>query len=127
MSVNTIEGILWNLGEHRDLRRAYLKDPDAYLRQFPLGEDEVRMVRMFDLQALEGAGVSNMLLMNTWNAVNGGNPLLIFEFLRKINGGTLTNQMKIRGWQFAMVRLALAVRRGWLGLLCAVGLRKKFS
>lgn len=127
MSANTIEGILWGLGDDPERRKAFLKDPDGYVRQFPLEEDEIQMVRMFDLTALEARGVSNMLLMNTWNAVNGGSPLLIFEFLRKINNGKMTNQMKVPGWLFAMLRVVLAVRRGWIGLLCALGLRKRFS
>lgn len=124
MSVDTIESIFWGFGEDRDRLRAFLKDPDAYLGQFPLTDSERAMVRAMDAKALERHGVSPMLILPVWTAANGSSSLMIFDYLRHLNGGTMLNRMKLPGWQFHMLRGVLSVRRAWIGALRALGLKK---
>lgn len=125
MSVNTIERILWEFGDAPERAKSFLKDPDGYLSQFQLTDAEFRMVRTMDLKALAAHGVSHMLLMMAWPLLNGNNPLLQFDYLKRMNDGHLPNNFGLRGWQFNGIRLALWVRSVWIGALCLVGLKKR--
>lgn len=127
MSVNTIEKILWEFGDDPARVKSFLANPDGYLAQFPLTEQEFRMVRTMDVRALGAYGVSNMLLMMAWPLLNGNNPLMQFDYLKRMNNGKLLNNMKLPGWQFNMLRFALWVRNTWVGALCFVGLRKSLN
>ena len=127
MSVNTIEKILWEFGDEPSRVNAFLKDPDGYLAQFQLADEEFRMVRTMDVKALGEYGVSNMLLMMAWPLLNGNNPLMQFDYLKRMNQGKLPNNMKLPGWQFNMLKTALWVRNAWVGALCLVGLRKSLT
>ena len=124
MSVNTIEKILWEFGDEPDRVKAFLKDPDGYLEQFQLNEEEFRMVRTMDLKAFDEYGVSNLLAMMAWPLLNGNNQLMAFDYLRKMNHGELPNNFQLPGWQFKAIGMALWVRNAWVGLLCKLGLRK---
>jgi hypothetical protein len=124
MSVNTIERVLWEFGDDPVRAKAFLDDPDGYLAQFPLTEDEFRMVRTMDFKALDKYGVSNLLTMMVWPLLNGNNMLMQFDYLRKMNNGKLPNNFKLPGWQFNMIRVALWVRSLWVGALCFAGLKK---
>lgn len=127
MSLNTIERIFWELGDDPAKVKKFLKDPDGYLSQFPLSEEERRMVRTMDVKALDAYGVSNMLTMLAFQLLNGGSPLLIFDYLKRMNDGRMINRMKIPAIPFAMLRLVLGVRNAWLGLWSSVGLRKRLG
>lgn len=127
MSVYTIEKILWEFGDEPSRAKAFLKDPDGYLAQFQLAEEEFRMVRTMDVKALGAYGVSNMLLMMSWPLLNGNNPLLQFDYLRKMNSGELPNNFQLPGWQFNMIRFALWVRKAWVAALCFAGLRRSLT
>ena len=127
MSVNTIERILWEFGDAPERAKSFLKDPDGYLSQFQLTDAEFRMVRTMDLKALAAHGVSHMLLMMAWPLLNGNNPLMQFDYLKRMNNGKLLNNMKLPGWQFNMLRFALWVRNTWVGAPCFVGLRKSLN
>ncbi len=125
MSANTIERVLWDLGDDRAKLDSYLKDPDAYLDQFPLDGEERRMIRTMDVKALEAHGVSNMLIMLAFQNVKGGNPLLIFELLKRLNGGKRVNRMRVPAVPFALIHAVLGVQNAWAGLLVMLGLRKR--
>lgn len=127
MSLNTIERIFWEFGDEPARVTAFLKDRDRYLEPFQLTDAERRMVRTMDVKALDAHGVSNMLIMDAFNAVNGKNPLLLFDYLRRLNDGRMINRMKIPGWQFNMLRLVVGVRNAWVGALSLVGLKKRFG
>jgi hypothetical protein len=127
MSVNTIERLLWEFGDDPARAKAFLKDPDRYLARFQLTEQEFKMVRTMDVRALGDYGVSNMLLMMAWPLLNGNNPLMQFDYLRRMNSGKLPNNFKLPGWQFNMIRFALWMRKLWVGALSSVGLKKSLS
>lgn len=127
MSVNTIEKILWEFGDDPSRAKAFLKDPDKYLAQFQLDEEEYRMVRTMDLKAMDEYGVSNLLGMMVWPLLNGNNQLMAFDYLRRMNHGELPNNFKLPGWQFRMIKLSLAIRNAWVGALSLVGLRKSVN
>jgi hypothetical protein len=127
MSVNTIERILWEFGDDPARAKAFLNDPDGYLAQFQLTKEEFRMVRTMDVKALDEYGVSNMLAMMAWPLLNGNNPLMQFDYLKRMNHGKLPNNFKLPGWQFNFIRFALWVRAAWVGALCFVGLRKSLT
>jgi hypothetical protein len=127
MSVNTIEKILWEFGDDPSRAKAFLKDPDKYLDQFQLNEEEYRMVRTMDLKAMDEYGVSNLLGMMVWPLLNGNNQLMAFDYLRRMNHGDLPNNFKLPGWQFRMIKMSLAIRNAWVGALCLVGLKKSLN
>lgn len=127
MSVHTIEKILWEFGDDPERAQAFLKNPDRYLAQFQLTADEFGMVRKMNVKALSDYGVSPMLLMMSWPLLNGNNPLLQFDYLKRLNGGELPNNFGLAGWQFAMIRTVLWVRNAWVGLLCLLGLKKRLA
>ncbi|MDD1649786.1 MAG: hypothetical protein LUO80_05260 [Methylococcaceae bacterium] len=127
MSVNTIEKILWEFGDEPSRVKEFLKDPDGYLAGYQLAEEEFRMVRTMDVKALGAYGVSNMLLMMSWPLLHGNNPLLQFDYLRKMNSGELPNNFQLPGWQFNMIRFALWVRKAWVAALRCAGLGKSLT
>ena len=124
MSVHTIEKILWQFGDEPERVNAFLKDPDAYLAQYQLTDDEFEMLRKMDMKAIDEYGVSNLLAMMAWPLLNGNNQLMMFDYLRRLNHGTLPNNFKLPNWQFNAIRTALWVRNTWVKTLSAVGLKK---
>lgn len=127
MSVNTIERVLWELTDEPERVKAFFEDPDSYLTGYQLTENEFKMVRAMDVAAFNDYGVSNMLSMMAWNAVMGNNPVLMFDYLKRINRGKLPNHMKIPGWQFNLIRFAVSARRVCVGVLGLIGLRKHLA
>lgn len=127
MSLNAIESIFWGFGDNPAKLKAFLKDPDGYLAQFPLTEAERKMVRTMNAKALYEHGVSTMLILPAWTAAHGGNSLMIFDYLKHLNDGKMINKMKLPGWQFNMLRAVLGVRNAWVGVLCSLGLKKRLG
>lgn len=127
MSLNTIERVFWEFGDEPERVKQFLKDPDAYLAPYPLSDNEREMVRKMDVKALDSYGVSNMLVMLAWTSINGSNPVLMFEYLKQMNDGRMLNRMKLPGWQFGAIRLALGVRNAWLGTMRILGLKKQLG
>lgn len=124
MSVETIERIFWEFGDEPARIKAYVSAPRTYLDAYPLSDEERRMVLAMDLPALSAHGVSPMLTMLAFQEANGGGDLLMFEYLKQLNGGRMINRMRIPGWQFAGLRLAVSLRSGWTGLLRLTGIKK---
>lgn len=127
MSHNAIERIFWEFGDDRAKAEAFLADPDLYLAQFPLTEEERRMIKTMDVKALDAHGISNMLSMLAFQTLKGGSPLLMFEYLRRMNGGKWINRMRLPGWQFAMLRVVVTVQNAWTGTLSSLGLKKRLA
>lgn len=127
MSLNAIERLFWEIGDDPDKAKAFLNDPEGYTAQFPLTDAERRMVLTMDVKALDGHGVSNMLSMLAFQVVNGGSPLSMFEYLRRMNGGKWVNRMRLPGWQFAMLRTVITLQNAWTGVLCTLGLKKRLA
>ena len=117
MTVNTVERVLWELTDDPERVEAFFDSPDDYLAQYPLTEEERRMVRTMDVAAFDAYGVSNMLGMLGWSTVMGNNPVAMFDYLTRINHGELPNHMQLPGWQFGLVRFAVVARNGWKRML----------
>ena len=85
------------------------------------------MLRYMDVKAMDDYGVSNLLAMMAWPLVKGSNPLMVFEYLKRMNYGELPNNFQLPGWQFALIRTALFVRACWVGALGLFGVKEKLT
>lgn len=124
MSVNTIEMILWQFGDEPQRVKMFLNNPDDYLSQYQLTDEEFKMLRKMDVKAMDEYGVSNLLSMMAWPLLNGNNQLMMFDYLRKLNNGKLPNNFKLPGWQFTGIKAALWVRNTWVRTLHHLGIKK---
>ncbi len=124
MSVNTIERILWELGDDSDKLQAFLKDPDAYLSRYPLNSEEFQMVRTMDVAAFNRYGVSNMLGLMSWSTVMGNNPVMMFDYLRRMNNGKLPNHFHLPTPVYYIMRVLIRLRNTWAESLKFLGLKK---
>jgi hypothetical protein len=66
MSVHALELLLHDLATKRDSRAAFKAEPDALLARYRLTQDEVTMVRGFDVGAMQRRGVSPLLTIGFW-------------------------------------------------------------
>jgi len=66
MSLTMLEKVLYDLNVDRTAKQAFREDPDALLARYRLTDDEVGLVRAFDLHELAARGVNPMLLMGFW-------------------------------------------------------------
>ena len=121
MSLEAIERIFWEIGDDKAKADAFLSDPEGYASRYPLTAEERRMVLSLDVPALASYGVSPMLTMAAFTLAKGGGDLLIFDYLKALNGGRMINRMRIPGPAFAGLRVALA------GRSALVGLRRRLS
>lgn len=124
MSLSTIEKILWEFGSDKEKVKAFLGDPDGYLKQFPLSDEEFRMLRTMDFVAMDAYGVSNLLTMMVWQDLNGGNELMLFDYLRRINRGKLPNHFQIPWPAFQAIRAVISIRNFFFRILGALGIKK---
>lgn len=83
MTYFAIEQALWGISQDPSAASAFLEDAEAYLGRFNLAQDEREAVREFNVRALVEKGVAPMLVMQSWNAVQG--PDEIGEYLRRMN------------------------------------------
>lgn len=127
MSVHTVERILWEFGDKPSRAKEFVKDPDAYLAKFPLTEKEFAMLRTMDVKALDDYKVSTLLSMMVWPLIKGSNPLMVFEYLKRMNYGDMPNNFQLPGWQFALIKGALFVRNLWVGLLRIFGVKENLT
>ncbi len=83
MSSSAMEKALWqaisNPAEGQRLR----EDPQSYLGDFRLDENERAMILSWDVKAMAGHGVSELLLMMAYSAINGMDKLP--EYIGRIN------------------------------------------
>jgi len=66
MSLTMLERVLYDLNVDRAAKQAFREDPAALLARYRLTEDEVGLIRDFDLHELAARGVNPMLLMGFW-------------------------------------------------------------
>ena len=84
MSVYAMESALWKLSSSdRELAR-YRSDPDAYLTDFALTDEERVLLKAFRVRQMAAHGVNGMLLMSAFLAHYGHDQ--IPEYLRRMNG-----------------------------------------
>ncbi|CAG9262992.1 hypothetical protein [Paraburkholderia caribensis] len=66
MTVFGVELTLYELGVKRAARSAFAKDADEFLEGYRLTENEVSMIKNFDVGALQSIGVSPLLTLGFW-------------------------------------------------------------
>jgi hypothetical protein len=84
MSLYTLERVLWDLHAHPDKVREFHAGADAFLRPYPVTEEERSLIKSLDVRAIADLGVSQMLLFCAWQAVQGGPPS-VPEYMRRMN------------------------------------------
>ena len=86
MSIAAVEKAFWTLGNDPEAVILFKTDPDSYLKQFLLTDDERQMIGENDLKGLADNGVNTLLTLMAWPIINGpeGMP---FDYLTHMNGG----------------------------------------
>ena len=84
MTYFALEKALWGLAQDPASASAFTDNAEDYMSRFNLTDDEKSALRAFDVRSLADAGVSPLLLMQSWNAVQG--PDQIGEYLGRMNG-----------------------------------------
>ncbi|WP_374526998.1 hypothetical protein [Novosphingobium sp.] len=83
MSSYTIESILFSLQSDPDFMARFKADPEASIRDYPLRDDERQAILDWDVRAMSDAGVSAMLLMVAFTALNGQQAMP--DYMRRMN------------------------------------------
>ena len=71
MTYFAVEQALWGISQDAEAAQAFISDPDAYLAQFNMSPEERNAVRDFEVRLLADSGVNPLLIMQSWNAVQG--------------------------------------------------------
>ncbi|MEL0082080.1 MAG: hypothetical protein VW985_03445 [Gammaproteobacteria bacterium] len=111
MSVSAIERVLWEMGDKAYRVEQFKADPDAYLATRDLSDQEREWIKNMDVKSLVDHGVSSMLTMMAWPLIHGVDELP-FDYLTKMNGGTLPD-MGLNRFQHFGLRTFLRCRRAW--------------
>lgn len=83
MTVNAIEKALWTACSNPAEAERFGRDPDSFLRDFRMDDEERSRVTSWDVRELADRGVSPMLLMMAFGAVRGVQNM--GEYVQKIN------------------------------------------
>jgi len=85
MSQYATERAIWEATSGPDKIQAYLANPDAFLAQYAMTDEEKALVKAKDVKALaDKHGQSHMLLMLFWLVTSGGFAALQ-EYLGRMN------------------------------------------
>ena len=86
MSIAAVEKAFWTLGNDPESIVFFKDDPEGYLNQFLLTDEERQMIASNDLKGLADNGVNTLLTLMAWPIINGpeGMP---FDYLTHMNGG----------------------------------------
>ncbi|HEY0675991.1 MAG TPA: hypothetical protein VGD25_07255 [Immundisolibacter sp.] len=88
MSVHAVEKVFWEFGNKPARIDEFRRDPDAYLKNYALTDQERAMIRRVDLKALEAHGVSSLLTLMVWPLLKGSDEMP-FDYLVHMNDGKL--------------------------------------
>jgi len=88
MSVHAVEKVFWEFGNKPARIDAFRRDPDTYLKNYALTDQERAMIRGVDLKALEAHGVSSLLTLMVWPLLKGSDEMP-FDYLVHMNDGKL--------------------------------------
>lgn len=83
MSNFAIEKLLWQTFTNPAEAGAYHADPDSYLRGFRLDEEELALIKVWDVAGLVDRGVNPMVLLMGYNALQPGANMM--DYIGKIN------------------------------------------
>lgn len=88
MSVHAVEKVFWEFGNKPARIDEFRRDPDTYLKNYALTDQERAMIRGVDLKALEAHGVSSLLTLMVWPLLKGADEMP-FDYLVHMNDGKL--------------------------------------
>jgi hypothetical protein len=83
MSTNAMELALWKIACDSAEAERYKGDPDAYLAQFRLDDEERQLIRAADVREMSDRKVNDMLLTMFFRALHGRQGRA--EYLRRMN------------------------------------------
>ena len=83
MSNFAIEKLLWQACSNPADAGAFRSEPESYLGNFRIDDNERKLLLDWDVAGLADRGVNPMLLMMSFNAVAGGGDMM--EYITKIN------------------------------------------
>ena len=83
MSNFAIEKLLWQACSNPVEAGAFQAQPETYLGNFRIDDEERGLLLAWDVAALADRGVNPMLLMMSYNAVRGGGDMM--DYIMKIN------------------------------------------
>lgn len=88
MSLNNVERVLWEFGNDPAKIVRFTADPDTYLADYLLTDEERQALRNVDMKWLADRGVNTLLTVMVWPMLKGpeGMP---FSYLEHMNGGKL--------------------------------------
>ncbi len=121
MSVHAVEKVFWEFGNKPSRIEEFRRDPEAYLKAYPLSAEERAMIRHVDLKALAAHGVNTLLTLMVWPLLKGSDDMP-FDYLVHMNDGKLPDMgmtgfkaIGLKGYiRFRQIRSALrrALGRG---------------
>lgn len=85
MSLTMLEKVLYDLNVDRAAKKAFRDDPDALLARYRLADDEVGLIRRYDLHELAARGVNPMLLMGFWRLSGQSIPAYLRRIAKPLN------------------------------------------
>ncbi len=83
MSINAIEKALWQVSMDPVQAGRLREDPESYLQEFRLDEQERALMTNWDIRAIVDRGVHPMVLMMAFAAING--PDMAASYIQKVN------------------------------------------
>ncbi len=83
MSTNALEKALWQIGTSPVEAGQFRQDPDVYMQQFRLQQDERDMLQGLDVGRMAGREVSTLLLLMAFIAVRG--PGCMPDYMRSMH------------------------------------------
>jgi len=83
MSTNMVERVLWEICSDPGRAAQFQTDSDAFLSAYRLEPEEKNRIADLKVRSLADQGVSQMLLMMTWNVLVG--PDKVGEYLGHMN------------------------------------------
>lgn len=83
MSINAIEKALWQASMDPADAQRLREDPESYLREFRLDEQERSLMTAWDIRGIVDHGVHPMVVMMAFAAING--PAAAATYVQKVN------------------------------------------
>jgi len=83
-TLNRLEHIVYDLGVKRDVRKLFKEDQEKLWKIYRLQEEEIRIVKEFDVLKMVDIGVNSMAMMGFWITCEPNRNL--GEYIKKLNG-----------------------------------------
>ncbi len=83
MSMYMIEKVIWEMGREEEKAKRFMENPDAYLTQYHLSDEEKQILKDLDVRAMADLGVSTLLTLMAWMTIKG--PEGMPEYMMRMN------------------------------------------